>query len=266
MLIFEITEDDLNKIPPTGPIMVVANHPFGGVDGLILGAVLTQARPDVRLLANELLGYIEPIQPFLFEVDVFGGEGSIRKNLRSMKEAVKWMEAGGCVATFPSGTVSHFSFETMMVVDPRWNDHIVRISRKSNASVLPLHFEGRNSILFQLFGLIHPLLRTILLPREFVRMRGKTVQVSIGKPVTPGRMNDFKSEKEATQYIRLQSYILKEREHREQQDAKVRRFPNVLTRKPQVLEPIVEPVDSQTLAAEVSDLPGGCVTFESRSF
>lgn len=250
---YEISEKDLHKIPPTGPLMVVANHPFGGIDGLILGAVLMQARPDVRLLANELLGSIEPIRPYLFGVNVFGGNSAVKNNLKSMKQGVQWLKSGGCVATFPSGTVSHFSGKSMVVVDPAWNQHIVRLSRKSDAGILPMHFSGNNSWLFQLSGLIHPMLQTLLLTREFVRMRGKTVEVRIGKPVTAGRMSKFDSEAEATQFVRLQSYVLKERS-KKMETLAIRKFPLLLSRKTPVYEPIVDAVDASILKKEVAAL------------
>ncbi len=262
---YEITEDDLGKVPQTGPLMVVSNHPFGGVDGLVLGAVLTQARPDARLLANELLCHMEPIRPYVFGVNVFGGADAARGNLRSMKQSFKWLQSGGCVATFPAGTVSHFTFKNMMIVDPPWNPHITSMAQRTNASVLPLFFPGRNSILFQIAGLVHPLLRTLLLAREMGRLKGKTVRVRVGKPVPAGRLQTYEDVHEATQFIRLKSYVLRDR-HTEPGNQKVRKFPLVLTRKKTVYEPIVPAIDPQLMLAEIAALPEQALLFSHGVF
>jgi len=262
---YEITEEDLRKIPQTGSLMAVSNHPFGGIDGLVLGAVLTQARPDARLLANRLLTYMEPIRPYMFGVDVFGGNEAARSNLKSMKQCFKWLESGGCVATFPSGTVSYFSFKTMMVVDPAWNPHITSMAQRTNAAVLPLYFPSRNSLMFQIAGLIHPVLRTLLLPREMSRLKGKTIAVRVGKPVPSGRLQTFEDVHEATQFIRLKSYVLRDR-NTEPGNQKVRKFPRVITRKKPEYKEIIPAVDPERLDAEIKALPLDACLFSHGNF
>ena len=262
---YEIAESDLGKIPKTGALMALGNHPYGGVDGIVLGAVLTQARPDARLLANELLCHMEGIRPYLFGVNVFGGAEAAKSNLKSMKQSLKWLDSGGCVATFPSGTVSHFTLNCMMVVDPAWNPHITSMAQRTSASVLPVYFPGRNSMLFQIAGLIHPLLRTLLLGREFSRMKGKTVGVRLGKPIPASRLQGFQDVKEATQFLRLKSYVLRDRSS-EPGNAKVWKFPLVLTRKKQVFETIVPAIDPALMEAEVAALPDDACLFSHGVF
>lgn len=251
---YEIAESDLHKIPKTGALMALGNHPFGGIDGLVLGAVLTQARPDARLLANELLCHMDGIRPYIFGVNVFGGKAAAKANLKSMKQSFKWLESGGCVATFPSGTVSHFSWKHMMVVDPAWNPHITSMAQRTSASVLPVFFPGKNSLIFQLAGMIHPLLRTLLISREFIRMKGKTISVRIGKPVAASRLQGFQDLKEATQFLRLKSYVLRDRSS-EPGNARIWKFPPVLTRKKPAFETIVPAVDPVLMEKEVAALP-----------
>ncbi len=257
---YEISEEDLQKIPQTGPLMVVANHPYGGIDGLVMGAVLTQARPDARLLANELLCKIEPIRPYVFGVDVFGGKNAARKNLRSMKQSLKWLDSGGCIATFPSGTVSHFSWKNLMVVDPPWNPHITSMAQRTEASVLPLFFPGRNSLFFQLAGLIHPLLRTLMLAREMARLKGHTISVRVGKPVLPGRLKTAGNLTEATQHIRLKTYVLRDRA-KEPGNQKIRKFPLALPVKKTVYQPVVPAIEPHLMEAEIAALPETAVLF-----
>ncbi len=262
---YEISESDLRKVPQTGPMMVVGNHPFGGVDGLVLGAVMTQARPDARLLANELLAHMEPIRPFMFGVNVFGGSEASRRNFKSMKQALRWLESGGCIATFPSGVVSHFTLRHMQVVDPAWNPHITSMAQRTGATVLPLYFPGRNSLKFQVAGLIHPMLRTLLLPRELQRLKGKTIHVRIGKAITPARLRAFEDLQEATQFLRVNSYVLRDRKMEPGQE-KIRRFPLVKLRKAASPLPIVNAIDPEWMQSEIAALPGASLLLTHGEF
>jgi putative hemolysin len=250
---YEISEEDLSRIPQSGPLVVVANHPFGGVDGIILGALLTRARPDVKLLVNELLARVEPMNPYIFPVNVFGGKEAARGNFTSMKQALKWLQSEGCIATFPAGTVSHFSFRNMAVADPKWTDHTSSLALKTGAQVLPICFMGRNSWIFQTAGYLHPLARTAMIARELVRMKGSTVKVHIGKPISAAKLEGFDNPAELTQFLRLKTDILKDRDPRKSAGG-MRRFPLVLKKKEADMAPIVPPVDAKDLHLEIASL------------
>ena len=263
---YTVTQEDIDRIPKTGPLFVVANHPFGCADGLILGALLTQARPDVRLLANELLNKIEPMQPWVFGVDVFGGDGSRKHNTNAIKNTMRWLNSDGCVATFPSGTVSHFSWKTLSVYDPAWNDHVTNIAKKTGASVLPVYFEGRNSNMFQLSGLIHPLFRTAFIGRELERVIGRDFKLRVGKAIRPKKLDGFDQLADATRFLRLSTYILKEREIPDVKEVKIRRFPLSLKKKKLAHEKIVDPVDKAQLIEEIESLPSESLLFEHGTY
>lgn len=263
---YEVSQEDLSKIPKTGPLMVVANHPFGGVDGLILGAILTQARPDVRFLANRFLERISLMKPSIIGVDVFGGKGSERSNVKSMKQALNWLQSDGCVVTFPGGTVSYFSFHTMMVVDPQWSVHVCSLAQRSKAQVLPLFFPGRNSLSFQMAGLMHPLLRTAMIGREFLRMKGKTLHVRIGRAISPRKLSEIDDRVAATRLLRLSTYILCDREQSAPEREKIRRFPLALSKKKTVHQPIVPAVDKRILTKEIASLSPDSLLLEHGVF
>ena len=103
-----ILREDPGAIPSTGPKVVIANHPFGGADGLVLASVFCSIRTDVRILANDVLGQIEELRPLLFMVDPFGKKASVNKKARALKRAVAWVKKGGLLVLFPAGVVSHF--------------------------------------------------------------------------------------------------------------------------------------------------------------
>ena len=181
----EVLPEDLAKIPRDGPLLVVANHPFGGIDGLALGSLLSKTRPDFKLLVNQELGVFNAMTPWLFQVDILGGESAKSKNLKSMVECSRFLRDGNCLGIFPAGEVSSLHLPTRKIIDPSWSDHPTSLARRNNATVLPVCFKGKNGWLFQTLGLIHPRLRTLLLARELVNKRGKDLKMRIGEPISP---------------------------------------------------------------------------------
>ena len=133
----KISEGSLSAIPESGPVIIVSNHPFGGIDGILLGSLLTKQRPDARLLANSLLGRIPELAPHLIQVNPFGGKHATRENLRGVREAHRWLDAGSCLITFPAGTVCHFQPPNFSIEDSPWHATTGWLARKHQAGVHP---------------------------------------------------------------------------------------------------------------------------------
>jgi putative hemolysin len=168
-------------IPREGGVVVVANHPFGGADALALGALCTRVRPDTRMLANaELLG-IGPIAKHLISLHVLGGEGADRRNVAALREGLDYLRGGGLLAVFPAGAVSFRQADSGRVEDPPWPEHTARLVMKAGVPVLPVRFFGWNPAWYQVLGARSPLVRTTLIPRAFLTMRGKAVRCAAGK-------------------------------------------------------------------------------------
>jgi len=246
----EVLPEDLAKIPRDGPLLVVANHPFGGIDGLALGSLLSKTRPDFKLLVNQELGVFSAMTPWLFQVDILGGESAKSKNLKSMVECSRFLRDGKCLGIFPAGEVSSLHLPTRKIIDPSWSDHPTSLARRNNATVLPVCFKGKNGWLFQTLGLIHPRLRTLLLARELVNKRGKDLKMRIGEPISPQKICSFQNVSDATDYLRVCVEALKN------ESSPVSSFPKFfLGRKNKSHEPLVLPVNKEMLQSEVAALP-----------
>ena len=206
-----ITEDDMNKIPAVGPLVVVANHPFGGLDGVILASLLTKIRQDVKILGNYLLHHVPAIRDLIIPVDPFRKKGSTIRNLKPLKETIHWLKQGGALQIFPAGEVSHYILCQGRITDPHWNHHIASLIRHTSAAVLPVFFDGRNSMLFQSLGVLHPWLRTLLLPREVMNKKELQVSMQIGSIIPFTQLAYFKTDQAMIDYLRLKTYILKNR-------------------------------------------------------
>lgn len=201
----------LAEIPRTGPVVAVANHPYGGIEGMILGAILFRARPDVRLIVNELLACIPEMHPMCFFVNVFGSDQATAANTKALKGTLAHLRRGGCLGVFPAGAVSHLHMTERRVSDPAWSPHIAALIRRTGASVVPIYFPGRNGAIFQFAGMLHPRLRTALLPRELANKAHMTCRVQIGSVISPDEMKSFETDEQAIQYVRHRTYALAER-------------------------------------------------------
>jgi putative hemolysin len=200
---------DLSRIPSNGPLVVVANHPFGGLEGLALAWLLRKARPDVKIMANHLLSAIPEMREHIIAVDPFGR--SENRNAGPLKQALRWLRAGGLLAVFPAGEVSSFNLRKRAVLDPEWKPAVARLALLGRAPVLPVFFHGANSPMFQVLGLAHSRLRTVLLPRELLNKDGRTLRVSIGSPLPFSKLRTFRDDILATSFLRMHTYVLGKR-------------------------------------------------------
>jgi putative hemolysin len=252
----EAGANEMQRIPAAGPTIVVANHPFGAVEGILLAEMLLRIRPDVKILANHLLGRFPQMRELLIPVDPFGGAGATRRNLRPVREALRWLGGGGLLVVFPAGEVSHLRLPGRTITDPPWNENLAGLVRSSGAAVLPVFFAGANSPLFQLAGLLHPRLRTALLPREFLNKRHRRMPVRIGSPIANRKLVAMGEDAELVAYLRLRTYLLASRAPAS--EAGVSAPPDAGR-----LEPLAAAQPQELLAAEVEALPAGQVLAES---
>lgn len=258
----EIRSSDFERIPSKGPLVAIANHPFGVLDGAALAVLLSRVRPDVRLLANSLLAGVPELHKYCIFVDPFHTQSSADKNLRPLKQAIDWLRQGGALAVFPAGEVSQIDLRQAQVTDPEWSTIPARLVRKTGAKALPVFFCGRNSVTFQLLGLIHPSLRTLFLLQEFFQQREKKVPVRIGKPIPSEFITSLESDDEATEYLRLRTYLLSYRgKQRTSLPTKVR---EKLPRKPQ--EAIASAVPKRFVIADIEALPSDRLLTENAEF
>ncbi|WP_415718481.1 lysophospholipid acyltransferase family protein [Maridesulfovibrio sp.] len=204
----ELDSQELKRIPKSGPSVVVANHPFGVVEGLILMQMLKAVRPDVKIMANFMLGLIPEMKEHLIAVDPFGRKDSHLGNISGLKEAVKWVRSGGMLAVFPAGEVASLNLKGAKVEDPVWSSTVGGIIKRTGASATPVFFHGRNSLLFQAAGMVHPSLRTVLLPRENLKKKTGPVEFAVGNTVSGERLSSFDSKQELMEYLRFRTYSL----------------------------------------------------------
>jgi putative hemolysin len=251
----ELAATSERHIPAAGAVVIVANHPFGGLDGLAAITTVGRRRHDLRILANPGLANLEGIGALVIPVDPFGGVRARRGNGKALRTAFRWLAAGGALLVFPAGEVSSLDLRTLSVTDRPWSATAARLVRLSGASVVPMHFAGANGALFQLAGLVHPRLRTLLLPQQLGNKIGARIAVRIGEPIAATKLAAFTDDEELAAHLRLRTYVLG---HDPAQDPAPQR-----SAAPRRLAPLIEPVDPAILARELASLPAGSLLLEA---
>jgi len=178
-----LEEGEASRVPSTGAALVCANHPYGGADGLALLSTLLRRRDDVKVLGNGVLARFPFLADRTIFVDPFGGEGAARRNARALRDALEWLRAGHLLACFPSGEVSAVHWGDWKAVDPPWSTIPARLALHAGARIVPVWFEGENRGIFHAAGLVHPRLRTALLPSEFLARCGQRIEMRIGRAI-----------------------------------------------------------------------------------
>jgi putative hemolysin len=241
----ELPPGDLAHLAPEGPLVITANHPFGALDGLVGIDTLGRRRTDLRVLANPELAALDGIGSLIIPIDPFGGARATRANVTGMRQALRWVEGGGALLIFPAGEVSNLDLRTRRVADRPWSPTAARLIRLSGAPVTPLHFAGANSALFQLAGMVHPRLRTLLLPHELGNKFGTRVAVRVGESLSAAKVRACKRDAELAAQLRLRTYL-----------SGAPQVPQSAARPPpRELAPLAEAQDRELLATEIAALP-----------
>ncbi|GMG84742.1 GNAT family N-acetyltransferase [Paralimibaculum aggregatum] len=199
----------LENIPREGPLVVVANHPYGILDGLAIGRILQITRGDFKIIANTVFKKSKELDRSILPIDFAETKEAQRLNIATRKEALSYLADGGAVAIFPGGTVSTAARPFARAMDPPWKPFTARMIAKSQATVVPVYFEGSNSRLFQVASHLHYTLRMALLISEFEMRVGGPIRVRIGKPLPRAEIKARASDARALMdYLRERTYRL----------------------------------------------------------
>jgi putative hemolysin len=256
---YEINPAELKRIPTKGSFIIVSNHPYGGIEALILIKEVSKIRPDFKVIANFLFHRIEPLREYIFPVNPFESMKDKGQSFIGLKDGLCHIENGNCLLMFPAGEVSTTYPNSQGVSDRKWMKQAVKFIRKANTSVLPVFFSGSNSKLFHSIGLIHPLLRTAKLPSEMLNKKNKTVKVSIGNPILDSEQLEYENIDLFGRFLRAKTYML-------DSNVNVKSFFANTKSTNEKQEPVIEAVSKTILKYEVDSLPVECMLFKQSSF
>ncbi|MCW3788055.1 lysophospholipid acyltransferase family protein [Plebeiibacterium sediminum] len=203
-----IPEKELKNIPKSGPFIIMANHPFGFLDGIIMIKTLNEIYPEFKVLANFFLKDIAPSLNNSF-IDLNPFDNNSKDNIQGLKKALNQLRNGNPLGIFPAGEVSTMQKGLGKIEDKEWDSSVIKFLVKANVPIVPMFFEGHNSLIFHLLGKVHPFLRTLSIPSEFFKKENKTIHVRIGKPIYPDTLNELTSIDRKGKYLRTCLFALK---------------------------------------------------------
>ena len=198
---YRVSEAELENIPASGRVMIVANHPIGSLDGLALLRLLGRIRPDVKIVANQLLAEIRPLRPLLLPVDNLGGKTD-RRAILAMGEH---LAQEGALIIFPAGEVSRLGPKG--VKDGPWQGGFIKLARRTRTPLVPIHLEGRNGLPFYLASWLHKPASALLLVRQLFRQQGRRISLTLGERIPPQSLGDL-APKTAAALVRRHLYRL----------------------------------------------------------
>jgi len=211
-LSLDVAGGSLDDIPREGPLVLIANHPYGILDGLMMGHILSRVRGDFRILAHRVFRKAEELDRVILPISFDETKEAVQTNLETRRVALDYLGRGGAIGVFPGGTVSTAATPFGPPMDPGWRTFTAKMISKSGAAVVPIFFEGHNSRLFQLASHLHQTLRLALLINEFRSRVDEPVRVVIGRPVDPGRLAVHRADPTAMMdFLRRATYELSPR-------------------------------------------------------
>jgi putative hemolysin len=203
----DFDESELKNLPKEGSFIAIANHPYGGIEGMVLLKILCMARPDAKLMANFLLKKIPNLADYFVAVNPFENvEHS--SSISGIKTTLGLLNQGTPIGIFPAGEVSTYQLDSKQVTDRMWQPVVGKIIAKAKVPVVPIYFHGNNGLLFNLLSLIHPTLRTAKLPSELFNKQGHTIKLRIGKPINVQDIPNYNNTTSLLNFLRAKTYAL----------------------------------------------------------
>ena len=200
----------LAKIPKEGPVVFIANHPFGVADGLILGHLVSSVRERFAILVNEVICKEEQLDDFLLPIDFRETKEAMQTNLRSRQETMARLQRGEALAIFPAGGVATSPKVFGAAQDLEWKRFTAKVIQQTQATVVPIYVHGQNSRLFQMASHISMPLRLSLLLNEIRNKMGKTIRITIGDPITYETLSAATDRQNMLAYLRKMTFALSE--------------------------------------------------------
>jgi len=246
---FEIPEEDLRRLPKTGPFISISNHPLGGIDGILLLKLLLEHRPDFKIIANFLLHRVEPMKPYVMPVNPFETYKDAKSSLMGFKTALQHLRDGHPLGIFPAGEVSTYR-DGRLVVDKPWEVAAMKMVKKAEVPVVPIYFHAKNSKLFYRLAKISDTLRTAKLPSELLTQKERLIKVRIGNPISIKDQLEHESLDDFTEFLRKKTYVLAKPF---QKKKLLENFPKKL-KFPKLPKKIAGPVPVEVMEREIKEL------------
>jgi putative hemolysin len=257
---YELQDKDLENIPPEGNFITISNHPYRGIDTMLLYKIFYEKRPDFKIMANYALQSIEPLNNIILPVSASGTTGNTRSSFSGIKEGIIHLKNNHCLGIFPAEESSSQYEVSPIILDKEWQNPALRFIKNANVPVIPVYFHGTQSRLLYIFRKINPLMRLADLPVEILNKKNRVVKIRIGSPVTVKEQSEFKDVSQYGRYLRSRTYLLGS-------TLEVKRFFNLKPiGKKLNTEPVAKPVPSHILKDEFNRIRSEYELFTTKNY
>ena len=201
---YEVLGADILEQLPDGPFITISNHPYGHIDGVMLVDLFGHVRPDYKVMVNECLGRIETLEDNFICVTPTGAERSAptKESVQGVREAITHVRSGHPLGIFPAGAISDLDLKDRCVRDREWQESVIRLIKKLNVPVVPVHFLDKNSDFYYMLGLIDWRVRLLKLFSEVFNKRDKRVRIALGPIISPEQQSEFSDLQKFRCYLR----------------------------------------------------------------
>ncbi len=256
---YEIDATDLNRIPDKGAFITVSNQPFGGIDGLLLLKIISQKRPDFKILQNFLLHTIEPLTDFSIPLNEKDESQPNKFSFTTLKTTLQYVQEGGALGIFPAAEISKVH-SLNNISDKKWKNSLIKLIKYAKVPVVPVYFQGNNSWIFHLLGNISPALQSARLSKEFFNKKKKLIKIRIGNPIKVEELNRFHEINLLSRFLRAKTYALGT-------PFEVKKFIRPkFTPKIKKVEQIIDPLPSDLIEKEINFLKQNYHLFDSNEY
>lgn len=251
-------EEALERLPKDTPFVTISNHPYGGIDGMILIKLFREKFPEYKMLVNYMLQKIDPLNNCFIDVNPFeGSENRSKDNILGVRKAFAHIRAGHPMGIFPAGEVS--SYHEGKIRDKQWDHNSIRFIKSLRVPIIPVYFKGSNSTLFHLLGAIDPKLRTAKLPSELLNKKNRSIEVRIGYPIPVSEQDLFTDTHQFSRYLRIKTYCLGS-------SVEVKKFFQYSLVRKKKQQPIASAIATEVIEQELNQLPEQDKLFSSGEY
>lgn len=194
------------EIPKTGPVLVIANHPFGVIDGLVLCAMMSEICQDYKIITHQVLRQAPAVMDKILPIDFAETETALATNLETRREAHKHLKNDGAVIIFPAGGISLAPNLIGPAFDSEWKTFAAKLAQTKDTTIVPFFFDGRNSVVYQAARRVSVTLGYSLMFREICKQMNRQVKLTVRTPINSKELDAFSNRNDITDFLRRRTY------------------------------------------------------------
>lgn len=256
---YDVSAEELDRIPKSGPFIAISNQPYGGIESMLLIKIFSDRRPDYKILSSYLLQKIEPLKNFVLAINPSDKQNSHNVNWKGFKTALNYLKEGNGVGLFPAGHIRSYSNEKVGNTDLEWRYYLLKFIKKAKVPIVPIYIQGSNTRFYHLLGLIDPLLRIVRFPADLFTKKNKVIKIRIGNSISVKEQDEFAEISRFGRFLRAKTYSLGTA-------IEIKKFFSPSIRRAKKIEKIIDAIPQTKILEEVEKISEKYLLFKNREY